>query len=76
MFPDIIIEAPNFHLAHEAACYILDKTKGLCTDEQLNEFVLMKTRKALKNTPKQNRNRVKKYRKSWLKHRHCRDMHA
>lgn len=73
-FERLLTSAPRFNNANEAACYILDKTNGSCKDEHLNAFVLIKTNKKLLNTQQQNRNRVKKYRSSWEKHRHCGDM--
>jgi hypothetical protein len=71
--------AQNFSFAHEAAQYILKKTSGSVTDDALNAFVLSWGKavgRALLNTQKQNRNRVGKYRRSWEKHGHCRDMNA
>ncbi len=71
--------ARKFSFAHEAAKYKLDNTKGSVTDDALNAFVLCWGKAAgrsLLNTPKQNRNRVGKYRRSWWKYRHCRDMDA
>jgi len=57
----------------------LKKTRGSVTDDALNAFVLSWGKAAgrsLLNTPKQNRNRVVKYRKSWRKYGHCRDMNG
>jgi hypothetical protein len=71
--------ARDFSFAHEAAQYILSKTRGLVADDELNAFVLSWGRevgKPLLNTPKQNQNRVVKYRRSWQKHGDCRDMSA
>ena len=71
--------ARNFAFGHEAAQYILKSTSGSVSDDALNAFVLSWGKAAgrsLLNTMKQNRNRVLKYRKSWRKHRHCRDMNA
>lgn len=76
---DLLSTAPPFSFAHEAACYILGKTNGQCSDDELNSFVLhwgQVTGKPLKDTPQQNKCRVVKYRKSWAKHGHCRDMYA
>ena len=71
--------ARNLSFAHQAAVYILNKTGGMVTDDALNAFVLSWGKaagKSLLNTPKQNRNRVMKYRRSWRKYGHCRDMNA
>lgn len=68
-----------FSTAQEAGKYILDQTNGAASDRDLNNFVLSwagAAGKSLKNTPKQNRNRVNKFRRSWKKHGHCADMSA
>ena len=71
--------ACQFSFAREAAEHILNKSEGKVSDYDLNAFVLSwasAVGKPLKNTKNQNRVRVAKYRKSWLKHGHCRDMNA
>jgi len=71
--------ARNFSFAHEAAQHILKNTRGRVTDDVLNAFVLSWGKavgRSLLNTPKQNQNRVVKYRRSWLKYGNCRYMNA